>query len=69
MGDVSRSATPLLRSHLSANVQRERTYKKSPQAGRAAGLLAEMVRGGGQSPTRRPLPQREFDWGGTFVKE
>ena len=69
MGDVSRSATPLLRSHLSAIVEGKRTYNESAQACRAAGLLAGQVGRGGPFPTRRILPEWEFNWNGTSVKE
>ena len=69
MGNISHSATPLLPSQLSANVKGKRMYSKSTQAGCAAGHLAEIVGRGSPSPTRRTLPQREFDWGGTSVKE
>ena len=60
MGNVSRSATPLLPSHFPANVEGKRTYNESAEAGRAAGHLAEMVGRGGLSPTRRTLPQRNY---------
>ena len=69
MGDVSRSATPLLQSHLSANVEGKRTYNESAQAGRAASLLARLIRQSGSSPTRRTLPEKEFDWGYTSVEK
>ena len=40
MGNVNRSATPLLRSHLFANVEGKQTYDENTQAGRVASLLA-----------------------------
>ena len=48
---------------------KEQTNDESAQAGRARGLSQARAWSIGPSPTQWTLPEREFDWGGTSVKE